>query len=110
MQFFAIRFIALCLVGSAIPYTKALFDPYLSGPYDETLTFHWDFNTTGLYKNVEVYAPVNATGSFPVVYFSHSFAGGLCFFHHLTDHVIRTNRRRELGILNESVHQQVQLM
>jgi hypothetical protein len=79
MQFFAIRFIALCLVGSAIPYTKALFDPYLSGPYDETLTFHWDFNTTGLYKNVEVYAPVNATGSFPVVYFSHSFAGGLFF-------------------------------
>jgi hypothetical protein len=55
--------------------SSLVFDPYQRGPYNETLTFHLGYNQIGLYKNIEVYAPLNATGSFPVIYFSHSFAG-----------------------------------
>jgi len=71
----SIKLFGLLILGFFATPATALFDPYAPGPYNETVTFHWGWESTGLYKNVEVYAPKEANGSFPVIYFSHSFAG-----------------------------------
>ncbi len=69
-------FLLLTCFYFGIVASQGDFDPYALGPYSEDIiTFRFPFNDTGLYKNVEVYAPSKASGSFPVIYFSHSFAG-----------------------------------
>lgn len=70
----------------------AVLDPFLKGPCTDVIRLHWAYNDTGLYKHVEVYAPANCTGSHPVIYFSHSFAGTITvmsvetYLHHLVSY------------------------
>ncbi|CAL8118054.1 unnamed protein product [Orchesella dallaii] len=66
-------FSILALSFFAEEQLAAKFDPFQTGPY-EVLDFHWDMADTGLNKNVEVWAPKNASGTFPVIYFSGSLA------------------------------------
>ncbi|CAL8118056.1 unnamed protein product [Orchesella dallaii] len=66
-------FSTLALLFLAEGQQAAKFDPFQRGPF-EVLDFHWGFADTGLWKNVEVWAPKNGTGPLPVVYFSGSLA------------------------------------
>jgi len=52
------------------------FDPYVEGPYD-VVTFTWNSTETDFDKHIDLWAPKNGKGPFPVVYFSGSLAGKL---------------------------------